>query len=77
MNTKIIDLLNEVGFEQDAKLIMKLYPHELSGGMAQRVLIALSIQNNPRLIIADEATSSLDVLNENKILNNIYLCILF
>lgn len=69
LNTKIIDLLNEVGFEQDAKLIMKLYPHELSGGMAQRVLIALSIQNNPRLIIADEATSSLDVLNENKILN--------
>lgn len=69
LNSKIIDLLNEVGFEQDAKLVMKLYPHELSGGMAQRVLIALSIQNNPRLIIADEATSSLDVLNENKILN--------
>ena len=69
LNSKIIDLLNEVGFQQDAKLIMNLYPHELSGGMAQRILIALSIQNNPKLIIADEATSSLDILNENKILN--------
>ena len=35
LNTKIIDLINKLNFEQDAKLIMKLYPHELSGGMAQ------------------------------------------
>ena len=51
------------------KLIMQLYPHRAKWRNGTEVLIALSIQNNPRLIIADEATSSLDVLNENKILN--------
>lgn len=56
-------LLNEVGFDEYDK-ILKKYPHELSGGMAQRVLIALSLQNNPKILIADEATSSLDAVNE-------------
>tara|TARA_A100001234_G_scaffold117867_2_gene103456 strand:- start:54216 stop:55664 length:1449 start_codon:yes stop_codon:yes gene_type:complete len=68
LREKIDSLLNEVGFENQEEILFK-YPHELSGGMAQRILIALSLQNDPDLIIADEATSSLDNLNEKKILN--------
>ena len=79
INLKIIDknldikdyakrLLDEVGFDKIDELLKK-YPHELSGGMAQRVLIALSLENNPEMIIADEATSSLDAVIEKLILD--------
>ena len=73
LNIEIKNLLHEVGLS-DFDLLLKKYPYQLSGGMAQRVLIALSLQNDPNLILADEATSSLDSFNQNKILkllNNI------
>lgn len=48
-----------------------LYPHELSGGMMQRVSIALSLMFNPRLLILDEATTALDVVTQTQILEEI------
>ncbi|QTA78759.1 Peptide ABC transporter, ATP-binding protein [Desulfonema limicola] len=53
----------------DAEKRMKSYPHELSGGMCQRVMIAMAISLQPKMIIADEPTSSLDVTIGAQILN--------
>jgi oligopeptide/dipeptide ABC transporter ATP-binding protein len=64
---KVIELLTQVGLPDPINL-MKRYPHELSGGMAQRVLIAIAIAANPKLLIADEPTSSLDVTIQSQIL---------
>lgn len=49
--------------------IMKKYPHELSGGMKQRVSIAMSLLLNPKILIADEPTTSLDVMVQSQIIN--------
>ena len=65
---KSINLLKEVGIENPKKRIND-YPHQFSGGMRQRVVIALAISCEPDLIIADEPTTALDVSIQFKILN--------
>ncbi len=65
---KSIELLNLVGIPSP-KDRLKSYPFELSGGMAQRVMIAMAISTNPKLLIADEPTTALDVTIQKQILN--------
>lgn len=54
-----LDMLNAVGLPHPAQL-SKLYPHQLSGGMGQRVMLAIALINHPQWLIADEPTSALD-----------------
>jgi oligopeptide/dipeptide ABC transporter ATP-binding protein len=68
VDERIASLLQQVGLDAG---VARLYPHELSGGMKQRVCIAIAISLRPKVIIADEPTSALDVVVQRQVMETL------
>lgn len=68
INERVLSLLAKVGIK-DPQAKVKSYPHKISGGEAQRVMIAQALSCNPKILIADEPTTALDVTVQEKIIN--------
>src|SRR6201985_1354017 len=68
LNRRALELLDQVGIP-DAKNRIGAFPHQMSGGMNQRVMIAMAVACNPKLLIADEPTTALDVTIQAQILD--------
>ena len=68
LRRRVLEALSDVGFPA-AERRLGAFPHELSGGLRQRVMIAMAMINRPALLIADEPTSALDVTTQSQILD--------
>lgn len=68
LDRRVLELLDQVGIP-DAKSRIAAFPHQLSGGMNQRVMIAMAVACNPKLLIADEPTTALDVTIQAQIMD--------
>lgn len=68
MDTYLYSLLQQVGFT-DPESVLSSYPFQLSGGMRQRALLAMMISLQPKILIADEPTTALDVINRERVLS--------
>ncbi|KJL26589.1 putative D,D-dipeptide transport ATP-binding protein DdpD [Microbacterium azadirachtae] len=67
-HAEAVEILAEVGI-RDPETAMRRYPHEFSGGMLQRIVIAAAVLADPRLILADEATTALDVTTQAEVIS--------
>ena len=68
LRSRVCEVLESVGLRRD---VARMYPHELSGGMKQRVCVAIAISLHPQVVIADEPTSALDVVVQREVMETI------